>query len=333
MTPLIPLPAFGKSVGVPHLVVKDESTLPTGTFKARGAAMGVSRASELGIERVALATNGNAGAAWATYCARADIETLVVMPRDAPSITRAECTLAGARVYAVDGLIGDAGRLIAAASRSDGYFDASTLKEPYRLEGKKTIGLEIIEQLGWQAPDVIVFPTGGGVGLIAVAKAIDEMRELGWLSARRTPKLVAVQAAGCAPIVRAFTDGAEVSEAWPKGETIAFGLNVAKAFGDFLVLDAIRRSGGTAVAVSDKTMLEMQRRCYTEEGLFVCPEGAAALGAVTQLRDEAWLDEEARVVVVNTGTGLKYADIVSQDTEVLQPDDSIPKLPVTAVSF
>jgi threonine synthase len=324
MTPIVPLPTLGKHIGVPGLSMKDEGVLPTGTFKARGAAVGISRASELGIRRVALPTNGNAGAAWATYAARAGIETLVAMPLDAPSVTRAECALAGARLYLVDGLIGDAGRLIGAAAARDGYFDVSTLKEPYRLEGKKTIGFELAEQLGWRIPDVIVCPTGGGVGLIGIDKALDELRLLGWLGSGSTPRLVSVQAAGCAPIVRAFDSGARESEPWPDGKTVAFGLNVGKALGDFLVLDAVRRSGGTAVAVPDDVTMDMQRLCYAEEGLFVCPEGAAALAAVMQLREAGWIDEGMQVMVLNTGTGLKYADAIHVDSPIVQANGIIP---------
>ena len=324
MTPIVPLPRLGKNIGVPGLSAKDEGVLPTGTFKARGAAVGVSRASELGIRRVALPTNGNAGAAWATYAARAGIEILVAMPLDAPSVTRAECELAGARLYLVDGLIGDAGRLVGAVAARDGYFDASTLKEPYRLEGKKTIGFELAEQLGWDVPDVIVCPTGGGVGLIGIGKALEELRLLGWLGPGSAPRLVCVQAAGCAPIVQAFDSGARESKPWPDGKTVAFGLNVGKALGDFLVLDAVRRSGGTAVAVPDEATMDMQRRCYADEGLFVCPEGAAALAAVMRLRQEGWIDKGMRVVVLNTGTGLKYADASLMDSPVVQANGSIP---------
>ena len=326
MTPITPAPVLGKQIGVAKLLIKDEGVLPTGTFKARGAAVGIARALELGIQRVAMPTNGNAGAAWATYAARAGIETLIAMPLDAPGVTRVECILAGARLYLVDGLIGDAGRLIGAAVSRDGYFDASTLKEPYRLEGKKTMGLEIAEQLGWSPPDVIVYPTGGGVGLIGIDKALTELRHLGWLDSDKRPRLVSVQAAGCAPIVRAFETGAEVSQPWPDGKTVAFGINVGKALGDFLVLDAVRRSGGTAVAVEDDDTIDMQRRCYAEEGLFPCPEGAAALAAVAHLRESRWIQEGESVLVLNTGTGLKYADATTVDVPVLAADGTIPAI-------
>jgi threonine synthase len=323
VTPVVPAPTLGAHIGVPGRLIKYESALPTGTFKARGAAVGVSRARELGIERVSMPTNGNAGAAWATYAARAGIDALIAMPVDAPAVTRVECSLAGARLVLVDGLIGDAGALVSRAGARGGYFDTSTLKEPYRLEGKKTMGLELVEQLGWRTPDVIVYPTGGGVGLIGIDKALQELRALGWLDPDAQPRLVSVQAEGCAPIVRAFEDGAAESQPWPDGRTVAFGINVGKAFGDFLVLDAVRRSNGTVLAVADADILAMQARCYAEEGMFVCPEGAAALQAVAELRASGWLGERERVLVLNTGSGVKYADGIEIDVPVLARDDEI----------
>ncbi|MGH3876715.1 MAG: threonine synthase [Actinophytocola sp.] len=308
MTPILPLPGYGAGVGVPNLAAKDEGMLPTGSFKARGAAVGVSRARELGIERIAMPTNGNAGAAWATYAARAGMGALVVMPTDAPPVTRLECALAGARLYLVDGLIGDAGAL-AAQAVADGWFDTATLKEPYRIEGKKTMGVEIVEQLGWRAPDVIVYPTGGGVGLIGIRKALDELFALGWLTGA-PPRLVAVQSTGCAPIVRAYEQGADTAEPWADARTVAFGINVASALGDFLVLDAVRETGGTAIAVDDADILAAQAACAAAEGLFMCPEGAATLAAVARLRESGWLDGDEEVVVLNTGSGLKYPHTV-----------------------
>lgn len=304
MTPIVPLPTYGARIGVPGLLCKDEGVLPTGSFKARGAAVGVSRAHELGIERIAMPTNGNAGAAWATYAARAGMASLVVMPVEAPPVTRLECAMTGARLYIVDGLIADAGRL-AAQAVADGWFDTSTLREPYRIEGKKTMGLEIVEQLGWRAPDVIVYPTGGGVGLIGIRKALDELRALGWLTGR-PPRLVAVQASGCAPIVRAYDDGARTAQPWEHAHTVAFGINVASALGDFLILNAVRDTGGIAVAVDDEDILAAQASCAASEGLLMCPEGAATLTAVERLRASGWLDGGEEVVVLNTGSGLKY---------------------------
>jgi threonine synthase len=313
MTPLIAMPRLGRAMGVPRLLMKDEGLIPTGTFKARGAAVGVSRAAELGAAGVAMPTNGNAGAAWATYAARAGLRSLIVMPVGAPVITRAECAAAGAELYLVDGLIGDAGTIVAAAlADRPGYQDVSTLKEPYRLEGKKTMGLEIAEQLGWQLPDVIMYPTGGGVGIIGIYKALLELRELGWV-AGELPRLVAVQATGCAPIVAAFDRGARESEPWPDASTVAFGITVPKALGDFLVLDAVYGTGGTAIAVDDESLLADQREVARTEGSFVCPEGAACFTAVRRLRESGWLSGTEQVVVLNTGTGLKYPDTIATD--------------------
>lgn len=304
MTPILPLPSYGARIGVPGLLVKEEGLLPTGSFKARGAAVGVSRASELGIDRITMPTNGNAGAAWATYAARAGMGSLIVLPQEAPAITRMECAMAGAHLYIVAGLIGDAGRL-AAQAVADGWFNTSTLKEPYRIEGKKTMGLEIVEQLGWRMPDVIVYPTGGGVGLIGIRKALDELVALGWLTGK-LPRLVAVQSSGCAPIVRAFDEGTETAAPWENASTVAFGINVAAALGDFLILSAIRDTGGTAVAVDDADILSEQAACAATEGVLMCPEGAATLAAVSHLRKTNWLTGSEEVVVLNTGTALKY---------------------------
>jgi threonine synthase len=329
MTPLLPLKSYGDTIGVPNLMMKDEGIIPTGTFKARGAAVGVSRAAELGVKGVAMPTNGNAGAAWAGYAARAGMRSLIAMPIDAPSITRAECAVAGAELYLVDGLIGDAGKLInTAVTARGGYQEVSTLKEPYRLEGKKTMGYEIAEQLGWRLPDVILYPAGGGVGLIGIHKAILELRELGWIDGDKLPRLVAVQAEGCAPIVRAFESGADVSEPFPNAHTVAFGITVPKALGDFLVLDAVRSTGGTAIAVSDDQLLTEQRLMAGEEGIFICPEGAACLAAARQLRESNWLSGDDEVVILNTGMGLKYPETVSVDVPTLSIDGEIPLGPV-----
>jgi threonine synthase len=324
MTPLLRMPRTGEALGVPGLMMKDEGLIPTGTFKARGAAVGVSRAAELGVAGVAMATNGNAGAAWAAYAARAGLASLVVMPTGAPAITRAECAAAGSELYLVDGLIGDAARLVSAAiAHRTGYQDVATLREPYRIEGKKTMGLEIAEQLGWRLPDVIVCPTGGGVGIIGIYKAMLEVRELGWAEGD-IPRLVAVQASGCAPIVAAFASGARQSEPWPDARTVAFGLTVPKALGDFLVLEALYATGGTAVAVDDDALLADQREVARLDGCFVCPEGAACFTAVRHLRESGWLAADDAVVVLNTGTGLKYPETVRAQVPVLAPGDEIP---------
>src|SRR5579863_7969805 len=302
MTPLLAMPRLGSALGVPRLLMKDESLIPTGSFKARGASVGVSRAAELGVAGVALATNGNAGAAWAAYAARAGLPSLVVMAADAPPVHRAECLAVGAELRVAAGSIADAARLVAAELPARaGFQDVSTLKEPYRIEGKKTMGFEIAEQLGWRLPDVIVYPTGGGVGIIGIYKALLELRELDWVSGD-LPRLVCVQAAGCAPIVRAFASGALESEPWPNAEakTIAFGITVPKALGDFLVLDALYATGGTAIAVDDAALLADQRAVARTEGRFICPEGAACVTAVRRLRESGWLSVADQVVVLRS---------------------------------
>jgi threonine synthase len=311
-TPLWPAARYGAAVGVPRLLVKDEGLVPTGSFKARGAAVGVSRARELGVRHVAMPTNGNAGAAWATYAARAGIRATIAMPASAPTITRQECLAAGAELHLVDGLISDAGKLVGelVAASGGGIFDASTLKEPYRLEGKKTMGYEIAEQLGWRVPDVIVYPTGGGVGLIGIHKALAELRNLGWIDAR-TPRLVAVQSTGCAPVVRAFETGARRAEPWPDAAaSVAFGITVPAPIGDELMLAALRDTGGAAVAVDDEEMLADLREFGAAEGLLLCPEGAACLTALRHLRGSGWIGADDQVVVLNTGAGIKYPGTV-----------------------
>ncbi|MCE9932194.1 threonine synthase [Aeromonas salmonicida] len=323
LTPLLPLRALGKQVGIPDLWMKDESIIPTGSFKARGAAVGISRARELGVTHFAMPTNGNAGAAWALYGARAGLRSTIVMPQEAPAITRLETSLAGARLYLVDGLISDAGRQVAQAVVEQSLFDASTLKEPYRIEGKKTMGLEIAEQLGWKLPDVIIYPTGGGVGLIGIYKALRELQELGWVKGD-LPRLVAVQASGCAPIVQAWQQGASESSFWPDSQTLAFGINVPKALGDFLVLDALYRTNGCAIAVDDRAIKAEIRQLASLEGSFVCPEGAAAFAAARQLRESGWIKGGEQVVVLNTGAGIKYPDAITVLPQRLRRDGRIP---------
>lgn len=323
ITPLLPLRALGQDIGVPRLMVKDEAALPTGSFKARGAAVGVSRAAELGVTAFGMPTNGNAGSAWSAYAARAGLRSLVVMPADAPEITRAECALAGAELYLVDGLISDAGRIAREAVIRRGWFEAATMREPYRVEGKKTMALEIVEQLGWRLPDVIVYPTGGGVGIIGIAKALAELQELGWIDGP-LPRLVSVQSSGCAPLVRAFETGADQAQPWAHARTVAFGLTVPSTLGDRLVLRAVRGSDGTALAVEDKDSLAEQAHCLRREGVLLCPEGAAALAAVRQLRAVGWLDGDEQVVVLNTGSGLKYQNtLLPVQAPLLAAHDSI----------
>jgi threonine synthase len=332
MTPLTPMPRLGPEIGLPGLLMKDDGVLPTATFKARGAAVGVSRAAELGAAGVAMPTNGNAGAAWAAFCARAGLPLLVAMPADAPAITRSECVAAGAETYVVDGLISDAGRMLAPVVRQrPGWLDVSTLREPYRLEGKKTIGLEIAEQLGWRVPDVILCPSGGGVGLIGIWKALQELAALGWIESRM-PRLVAVQAAGCAPIVAAFERDELTTSAWPDARTAAFGLTVPAPLGGFLVLEAVRATGGCAIAVTDAALLAAQAQTARLEGTWICPEGAACVAAARQLRESGWLGEGDEVVVLNTGAGLKYPETAVTDLAVLPLSAAIPARDPAAVS-
>jgi threonine synthase len=307
-TPILPCDQAGAYYGLGHLVMKDEGLNPTGTFKARGAAAGVSRARELGVREIAMPTAGNAGGAWAAYTARAGIRMHVVMPRDAPEINHLETAAAGAELRAIDGLISDAGRIVAGDVQTHGWFDASTLKEPYRIEGKKTMGLEIAEQTNWNPPDVVLYPAGGGVGLIGVWKAVQELQAIGWLRPEQTPRLIAVQAEGCSPIVRAWKEGAEASEFYEGAQTVASGLRVPKALGDFIVLRAVRETGGTCVAVSDAELLEAQRRVGADEGLLICPEGAACFAALPHLIDRGDIGRDERVLILNTGTGLKYPE-------------------------
>jgi threonine synthase len=319
MTPLLDLPRLGKAIGVPKLKVKDEAPLPTGSFKARGAAVGVARAAELGITKLAMPTNGNAGSAWAAYCAQYGIEATIIMPLDAPAITRSECALAGADVMLIDGLISDAGRVVGQLTASGAVFDASTLKEPYRVEGKKTMGMEIVEQLGWHVPDVIVYPTGGGVGLIGIYKALLELQELGWIGST-LPRLVSVQADGCDPIVRAFNAGEVEVAGQDDTHTVAFGINVPKPLGGRAVLEAVRATEGTAISVSDRDILRFIGRCAADEGMMFCPEGAATLVAVEALRDSGWIGEGEEVVVLNTGAGNKYPDAVKVELPTIARD-------------
>ncbi len=269
-------------------------------------------------------TNGNAGAAWSVYAARAGMGSLIVMPVDAPEITRRECVVSGAELFLVDGLINHAGALVkAAVAERPGTQEVSTLKEPYRIEGKKTMGYEIAEQLGWRVPDVILYPAGGGVGLIGIHKAMLEMRELGWID-ELLPRLVAVQSTGCKPIVDAFDAGLDESTLVEGTHTLAFGINVPKALGDFLVLQAVRESGGTAVAVTDEDILAELAAVASREGAWVCPEGAACFVAARQLRESGWIGDGEEVVVLNTGTGLKYPETVAVDVPVLARDGAVP---------
>jgi threonine synthase len=305
MTPLIDLPRTAARLGAARLTVKDEGRLPTGSFKARGLALAVSMAKELGIARMAMPTNGNAGAALAAYGSRAGMETFVFCPDDTPPVNVREIALQGARTFLVNGLINDCGRIVGEGTAAMGWFDTSTLKEPYRIEGKKTMGLELAEQLGWAVPDVILYPTGGGTGLIGMWKAFAELEAIGFIGPKR-PRMVAVQAAGCAPIVKAFEDGVEHAPLWQDAHTVAAGIRVPVAVGDFLILRAVRESGGFAIAVEDDAIVAALGEMATEEGLMLCPEGAATFAAYRQALADGRIDRGEHAVLFNCATGLKY---------------------------
>jgi threonine synthase len=304
-TPLVTLPRMSKSMGVGEILFKDEGRLPTGSFKARGIALAVSMARELGIHRLAMPTNGNAGAALAAYGTRAGMETYVFCPDNTPEINVREIALQGGKVWKVNGLINDCGKIVGAGKEQMGWFDVSTLKEPYRIEGKKTMGLELADQMGWQVPDVIFYPTGGGTGLIGMWKAFNELKEIGWLTGD-LPRMVAVQSTGCAPIVRAFENGERHAQRWENAETIASGIRVPVAIGDFLILDAIRESGGFAIGVDDADIVTAQTAVATSDGLLLCPEGAATFSAYRIALDRGLVAKDERAVLFNCGNGLKY---------------------------
>ena len=304
-TPIVPLTAMGARLGASQLLVKDEGRLPTGSFKARGLTMGVAMAKELGVTRIAMPTNGNAGAALAAYATRAGIETIVLCPDDTPEINVREIALQGARVYRVNGLIDDCGKIIGEGAAAGHWFDLSTLKEPYRIEGKKTMGLELAEQLGWDLPDVIFYPTGGGTGLIGMWKAFGELEALGFIGSKR-PRMVAVQAEGCAPMVKAWEEGEEHAPRWEGAHTVAAGIRVPKAVGDFLILRAVRESNGFAMAVSDEALMDAVEDAARLDGLLLCPEGGATLAAYRRAVDEGLVRPDERTVLFNCATGLKY---------------------------
>jgi threonine synthase len=308
-TPLLSLPHLEKELRLFHLYVKDESSNPTGSFKARGLAVAVSKAKELGIEKVIIPTAGNAGGAMAAYAARAGLKAHIFMPKDTPFANIEESRMAGAEVILVDGLISDAAGMAGEKARNEGWFDLSTFKEPYRVEGKKVMGYELAEAFDWQLPDVIIYPTGGGTGLVGMWKAFDELEALGWLENTKRPRMVSVQAEGCAPIVRAFEKHASFCDFWIDAHTIASGLRVPKSFADHLILQDIYESQGIAIAVSDEMILESQRQLASMEGIFAAPEGAATLAALKELMAQGWIQPEERVVLFNTGSGLKYIDL------------------------
>ncbi len=311
MTPLLGCPRLGKELGLSNLFIKDEAQLPTGSFKSRGMAAAVSMARSLGVKRLAVPTAGNAGGALAAYGARAGMEVFVFMPDDTPRVNQIEAYLAGAHVFLVNGLINDCGRIVREGTPSMGWFDMSTLKEPYRLEGKKTMGLELAEQFGWTLPDVILYPTGGGTGLIGMWKAFAELTELGWLKSTKLPRLVSCQSAGCAPIVRAFDKGERFAETFPDAHTQASGLRVPVAVGDFMMLDAIRASGGVACAGPEDSILHWMKKTASLEGISVCPETAICFACLEELVAQKKIARDEKIVVFNTGASQKYTDIVS----------------------
>ena len=305
MTPIVPLPKLAAKVGGSELLVKDEGRLPTGSFKARGLVMAVSMAKALGIKHMAMPTNGNAGAALAAYASHAGIQTTIFCPEDTPEVNVSENGLQGAAVYRVNGLIDDCGKIVGEGREKVGWFDVSTLKEPYRIEGKKTMGLELAEQLGWSVPDVIFYPTGGGTGLIGMWKAFAELEAIGFMGAKR-PRMVAVQASGCAPMVRAYEAGVEHAARWENAHTIASGIRVPQAIGDFLILRAVRESGGFAIAVSDEAIADALQEAAREEGFLLCPEGAATYAAYKQSLADGRLKRSEQAILFNCATGLKY---------------------------
>ena len=309
-TPLIRALSLGRQIGANNLWIKDEGRNPTDSFKARGVSCAVTMAHKLGVRKLAIPSAGNAASALAAYAAKAGLEANIFMPADVPQANFIECKSCGANVTLVDGLISDCGRIVAERKNPDGWYDVSTLKEPYRIEGKKTMGYELAEQLDWKVPDAILYPCGGGVGLIGIWKAFDELEQLGWIG-RERPKMISVQAQGCAPITRAFDQNTEVSEFWDHAHTVASGLRVPKALGDFLILRAIRESGGTAVSVSDEEMIDaglLSARC---EGIFAAPEGGACVAAAKRLITSGFLKPEQAIVILNTGSGLKYLEAYS----------------------
>ena len=313
-TPLIRAERLGTYLGLKQLYIKEESGNPTGSFKARGLSAAVSVARELGIRKLAIPSAGNAAGAMAAYAAHAGLEAHIFMPGDTPEANIREAEVFGAHVTLVPGLIHDCGRIVAERKEREGWFDVSTLKEPYRIEGKKTMGYELAEQFRWRLPDVILYPTGGGTGLIGMWKAFREMESLGWIENSR-PRMVSVQAAGCAPIVRAFERSAASAEPWENAQTIASGLRVPRAIGDFLILEALYESRGTAVAATDAELVEAIRLCGRLEGLFLCPEGAACVPALQRLVDTGWVSPDETVVLFNTATGLKYLEIFGRRTQ------------------
>jgi threonine synthase len=323
MTPLIPCPRLGAELGITNLFIKDESQLPTGTFKSRGMTVAASMARHFGIQRLAIPSAGNAGGALAAYAARAGMEAFIFMPEDTPAINQMEAHLAGAHVFLVNGLITDCARIVREGADLMDWFDMSTLREPYRLEGKKTMGLELAEQLGWQLPDVIFYPTGGGTGLIGMWKAFQELRELGWLRSDRRPRMIACQSEGCAPIVKAFEAGARFAEPFPNARTMASGLRVPAAIGDFMMLDVIRASNGCAIGGKEESIQEWMRRVASLEGIGICPETAVCFDCLEKLVTAGKIRPQETVVVFNTGAAQKYPEVVPLDLPRIDKDKPV----------
>jgi threonine synthase len=323
LTPILPCPRLGKELGASRLSIKDESQLPTGSFKSRGMAAAVSMAKFLGLTRLAVPTAGNAGGALAAYGARAGMEVFVFMPEDTPIINQIEAYLCGAKVFLVNGLINDCGKIVREGIDKLGWFDMSTLKEPYRLEGKKTMGLEIAEQCGWKLPDVIFYPTGGGTGLIGMWKAFHELLTLDWLRAPKLPKLVSCQSDGCAPIVRAFERGERFAQMFPNAKTVASGLRVPMAVGDFMMLDAIKQSAGCAMAGHEETILPWMRRVASLEGIAICPETAVCFDVLEQLLRAGRIGRDEEIIVFNTGAAQKYPEAVKLELPRIDKDRAI----------
>jgi threonine synthase len=326
MSPLLECPRLASQLRLDRLLVKDESQLPTGSFKARGMAAAISMAKHLGIKRVALPTAGNAGGAAAAYAARAGIECYVFMPEDTPVVNQMEPYLFGAKAYRVNGLINDCGKIVRDGAEKMGWFDLSTLKEPYRIEGKKTMGLEIAEQLGWRLPDVILYPTGGGTGLIGMWKAFQELKELGWLKGDKMPRLISCQAEGCAPIVRAFEKGERFAELFANAHTVASGLRVPVAVGDFMMLDAIRASNGLAVAGKEAAIGTWMRQASSAEGISICPETAVCFDVLHRLVAEKKVRHDEEVLVFNTGAAQKYLEALPPELPRIDKDKGVAEL-------
>jgi threonine synthase len=323
-TPILAAPRLAAHLGMSELLIKDESRLPTGSFKARGMALAVTMANQFGLRNLAVPTAGNAGGAMATYAARAGMRSWVFMPEDTPAINKKECHLAGARTYTVNGLIDDCGSIVARGEKEKGWFNVSTLKEPYRIEGKKTMGLELAEQLAWDLPDVILYPTGGGTGLIGMWKAFGELDQIGWLNASRKPRMIACQSTGCAPIVSAFRQGKRFAERCDNASTIASGIRVPSAVGDFMIIDAVRESGGLAMAAPEEGISKWMRLAASGDGIAICPETAVCLGVLEQLVESGGIDRNERVVVFNTGAAQKYPEAVAEQLPAIDLAKPIP---------